>query len=147
MPERFTQILVVYLINCRVVNVLFPFFLCSKCTISVRRLLGNCFFKLSLNCLQKIILFFFEIFKIISIFKKYLLYLGYDFWKEINVFKKISVCYTSSSDCPEHNGTYINCPVYVQVGILIAFQKLQRWYIGGVNMTQFSCYLYTQGQT
>ena len=32
-----------------------------------------------------------------------------------------------------------------KVGILIAFQKLQRWYVGGVNMTQFSCYLYTQG--
>ena len=28
---------------------------------------------------------------------------------------------------------------------LTAFQKLRRWYVGGVNMTQFSCYLYTQG--
>ena len=40
---------------------------------------------------------------------------------------------------------HINRPVRVQVGILIAFQKLQRWYVGGVNMTQFSYYLYTQG--
>ena len=51
----------------------------------------------------------------------------------------------ASSDCPEHNGTDINRPVCVQVGILIAFQKLERWYVEGVNMTQFSCYLYTQG--
>ena len=51
----------------------------------------------------------------------------------------------ANSDCPEHNGTDINRPVCVQVGILITFQKLQRWYVGGVNMTQFSCYLYTQG--
>ena len=51
----------------------------------------------------------------------------------------------ANSDCPEHNGTDINRPVYVQVGILIAFQKLRRWYVGGVNMTQFSCYLYTKG--
>ena len=51
----------------------------------------------------------------------------------------------TNSDCPEHNGTDINRPVSVQVGILIAFQKLQRWYVGGVNMTQFSCYLYIQG--
>ena len=51
----------------------------------------------------------------------------------------------ANSDCPEHTGTDINRPVCVQVGILIAFQKLQRWCIGGVNMTQFSCYLYTQG--
>ena len=51
----------------------------------------------------------------------------------------------ANSDCPEHNGTGINRPVCVQVGILIAFQKLQRWYVGGVNMTQFPCYLYTQG--
>ena len=51
----------------------------------------------------------------------------------------------ANSDCPEHNGTDINRPVCVQVGILIAFQKLQRWYVGGVNMTQFSCYLYIQG--
>ena len=43
----------------------------------------------------------------------------------------------ASSDCPEHNGTDINHPVCIQVGILIAFQKLQRWYVGGVNMTQF----------
>ena len=48
-----------------------------------------------------------------------------------------------NSDCPEHNETDINRPVCVQVGILIAFQKLQRWYVGEVNMTQFSCYLYT----
>ena len=47
---------------------------------------------------------------------------------------------------PEHNnGTDINHPVCVQVGILIAFQKLQRWYVEAVNMTQLSCYLYTQG--
>ena len=51
----------------------------------------------------------------------------------------------ANSDCPEHNGTDINRPVCVQVGILIASQKLQRLYVGGVNMTQFSCYLYTQG--
>ena len=51
----------------------------------------------------------------------------------------------ANSDCPEHNGTDINRPACVQVGILIAFLKLQRWYVGGVNMTQFSCYLYTQG--
>ena len=38
----------------------------------------------------------------------------------------------ANSDCPEHNGTDINHPVCVQVGILIAFQKLQRWYVGGV---------------
>ena len=43
------------------------------------------------------------------------------------------------------NETDINRPVRVQVGILITFQKLQRWYVGGVNMTQFSCYLCTQG--
>ena len=47
----------------------------------------------------------------------------------------------ANSDCPEHNGTDINRPVCVQVGILIAFQKLQRWYVGGVNTPQFSCYL------
>ena len=41
------------------------------------------------------------------------------------------------SDCPEHNGADINRPVCVQVGILIAFQKLQRWYVAGVNVTQF----------
>ena len=71
---------------------------------------------------------------------------------------QLLLCYTSSrllnwtkrqieanSDCPEHNGTDINRSVCIQVGILIAFQKLQRWYVGGVNMTQFSCYLYTQG--
>ena len=46
----------------------------------------------------------------------------------------------ANSDNPEHNGTDINRPVCLQVGILIAFQKLQRWYVGGVNMTQFSCY-------
>ena len=51
----------------------------------------------------------------------------------------------ANSDCPEHNGTDLNRPVCIQVGILIAFQKLERWYFGGVNMTQFSCYLYTQG--
>ena len=51
----------------------------------------------------------------------------------------------ANSDCQEHNGTDINRPVCVLVGILIAFQKLQRWYVGGVNMKQFSCYLYTQG--
>ena len=51
----------------------------------------------------------------------------------------------ASSDCPEHNETDINRPVCLQVGILIAFQKLQRWYVGRVNMTQVSCYLYTQG--
>ena len=51
----------------------------------------------------------------------------------------------ANSDCPEHNGTDINRPVCVQVGILIAFQKLQRWYVGRVNMTQFPCFLYTQG--
>ena len=32
----------------------------------------------------------------------------------------------ANSDCPEHNGTDINRPACVQVGILIAFQKLQR---------------------
>ena len=26
----------------------------------------------------------------------------------------------------------------------LEFQKLKRWYVGGVNMTQFSSYLYTQ---
>ena len=31
----------------------------------------------------------------------------------------------ANSDCPEHNGIDINRPVCVQVGILIAFQKLQ----------------------
>ena len=51
----------------------------------------------------------------------------------------------ANPDCPEHNETDINRPVCVQLGILIAFQKLQRWYVGGVNMTQFSCYLCTQG--
>ena len=51
----------------------------------------------------------------------------------------------ANSDCPGYNGTDINRPVCVQVGILINFQKLQTWYVGGVNMTQFSCYLYTQG--
>ena len=35
------------------------------------------------------------------------------------------------SDCLEHNGTDINCPECLQVGILIAFQKLQRWYMSG----------------
>ena len=44
----------------------------------------------------------------------------------------------ANSDCPEHNGTDINCTVCIQVDILIVFQKLQRWYVGGVNMTQFS---------
>ena len=39
----------------------------------------------------------------------------------------------ANSDCPEHNGTDTNRPVCVQVGISIAFQKLQRWYVGGVN--------------
>ena len=81
MPERFIQILVVYLINCRVVNILFPFFLCSRCTISVSRLLGNCFFNILFKLFKKFFLFFFEIFRIISIFKKYLLCLGYDFRK------------------------------------------------------------------
>ena len=28
----------------------------------------------------------------------------------------------ANSDCPEHNGTDINRPVCVQVGILITFQ-------------------------
>ena len=51
----------------------------------------------------------------------------------------------ANSNCPEHNGTDINRAVCVQGGILIAFQKLQRWYVGAVNMTQFSCYLYPQG--
>ena len=51
----------------------------------------------------------------------------------------------ANSDCPEHKGTDINHHVCVLVGILIAFQMLQRWYVWGVNMTQFSCYLYTQG--
>ena len=36
-----------------------------------------------------------------------------------------------------HNGTDINRPVCVQVGKVIAFQKLQRSYVGEVNMTQF----------
>ena len=44
-----------------------------------------------------------------------------------------------------NNNTDINRRVCVQVGILIAFQKLQTWYVGGANMTQFSCCLYTQG--
>ena len=74
------------------------------------------------------------------------------------VVKVQFLCYTSSlllnwtkrqtdanSDCPEHNEADINRPVCIQVGILIAFQKLQRWYVRGVNMTQFSCCLYTQG--
>ena len=51
----------------------------------------------------------------------------------------------ANSDCPERNGTDINRPVCEQVSILIAFQKLQRWYVFGVNMTQFSYCLYTQG--
>ena len=34
----------------------------------------------------------------------------------------------ANSNCPEHNGTDINRPVCVQVGIVIAFQKLQRKY-------------------
>ena len=38
----------------------------------------------------------------------------------------------------------MNRPVCIQVGILIAFQKLQRWYVGRQKMTQFSYYLYTQ---
>ena len=37
----------------------------------------------------------------------------------------------AKTDCPEHNGTDINRPVCVQVGILIALQKLQGWYVGG----------------
>ena len=59
----------------------------------------------------------------------------------IKLDKKIE----ANSNCPEHNGTDINRPVCVEVGIVIAFQKLQRSYVGGVNMTQFSCCLYTQG--
>ena len=44
----------------------------------------------------------------------------------------------ANSDCSEHNGTDINRPVWVQVDILIAFQKLRRWYVGGVNTTQLN---------
>ena len=51
----------------------------------------------------------------------------------------------ANSDCPEHNGTYINGPLCVKVSILIVFRKLRGWYVGGVNMTQFSCYLFSQG--
>ena len=51
----------------------------------------------------------------------------------------------ANSDSPERNGTDINRPVCVKVGILIAFRKLQGWYVGGVNMTQFSCDLLSQG--
>ena len=51
----------------------------------------------------------------------------------------------ANSDCPEHNGTDIERHVWVQTGILIAFHKLQRRCVEGVNITQFSCYLYTQG--
>ena len=60
------------------------------------------------------------------------------------IIKLAKIQIETNSDCPEHNGTDINRPVCVQEGILIAFQKLQRWFVGGVNMTQFSCYLYTQ---
>ena len=81
MPERFTKILVVYFINCRVFNILFSLFSCSKCTISVSRLSGNCFlFEFSLNCLQKFISSL-KFLGLCSIVKKYLLYLGYDFRK------------------------------------------------------------------
>ena len=51
----------------------------------------------------------------------------------------------ANSDCPERNGRDINHLVCLKVGILTAFQKLQSLYVGGVNMIQFSCYLYTQG--
>ena len=51
----------------------------------------------------------------------------------------------ANSDCPEHNGTDINRPVCVQVGILICLPKVAKMVYRGVNMTQFSCYLYTQG--
>ena len=32
----------------------------------------------------------------------------------------------ANSDCPEHNGTDINCPVCVQVGILICLPKVAK---------------------
>ena len=54
---------------------------CSKCTISVGRLSGNCFLsEFSLNRLQKFI-FSLKLLGLCSIVKKYLLYLGYDFRK------------------------------------------------------------------
>ena len=34
----------------------------------------------------------------------------------------------ANSDCPGHNRTDINHPVCVEVGILVTFWKLQRWY-------------------
>ena len=58
-----------------------------------------------------------------------------DFWPNLNFQLeyqiKLVLNWTkrqieANSDCPEHNGTDINRPVCIQVGILIPFQKLQR---------------------
>ena len=55
----------------------------------------------------------------------------------------------ANSDCQGHNGTDINCPVCVQVFILITFKIcIIIWYEAGSRGSKQDtvfCYLYTQG--